>query len=318
MTRPVSWDREQERGSLVGIRIAVGAYRLIGRWLGVVLTEIVVAYFFATDAAGRRASQRYLTRIFATADGRAALGTARPPGLSTVWRHYRSFGRSILDRVELWLGRGAALDVEFEGHQHLRGLIDAGRGALLLGAHLGSFDVLRQLAGQRGVPLSVLMYTRHAARINAVLRQLSPDAALRVIELDPHSFEALLEVRRCIERGEFVAIHADRAAPGGRGRSVVAPFLGDPAPFPEGPFQLASVLGCPIVLLLGMRSGERRFSAYAEVLSDGEVVPRPQRAARTQDLAERYAERLDHHCRAFPLQWFNFFDFWEEERAARS
>jgi predicted LPLAT superfamily acyltransferase len=309
-----AWDRLPERGSMLGLRLGVLAYRLVGRWLAVVITELVVAYFFLSDGKGRRNSLRYLQRLFATPEGRAGLGGERTPGLAMVWRHYRAFGRSILDRIEIWLGQQSAFHLEFEGRHHLLALVNARRGALLLGSHLGSFDVLRLLARRNGIAVNVLMYTRHAARINAFFRELSPDASLRVIELDPNTVEAVFEIRRRIHAGEFVAILADRPAPGGHGRSIRVPFLGAAAPFPEGCFELASVLGCPVLSVTALRHGPRHYVAYGALLSEGAFVPRAERPERTRALALRYAEVLEHHCRAFPLQWFNFVDFWEEER----
>jgi predicted LPLAT superfamily acyltransferase len=275
-------------------------------------------YFFVSDPKRRHASLLYLRRVYATTEGRAALGTTRAPGLALVWRHFRTFGRSILDRVEIWLGREDTFQVEFEGRPLLRALVGARRGALLLGAHLGSFDVLRLLARRSGIAVSILMYTRHSARINAFFRELSPEAALRVIELDPNSVEAAFEIRRRINAGEFVAILADRPAPGGHGRNVRVPLLGAPVPLPEGSFELASVLGCPVLSVIALRHGPRHYVGHCTLLSEGEVVPRAQRAARTRELALRYAAELERHCLAFPLQWFNFIDYWEEERAGRN
>src|SRR5262249_22034221 len=130
-----AWERQPERGSMLGLRLGVLAYRLVGRWLAVVITELAVTYFFLSDPKRRRASLLYLKRAHATAEGCAALGMTHAPGLLMVWRHFRSFGRSILDRVEIWLGREGAFRVEFEGRPLLRALVDARRGALLLGAH---------------------------------------------------------------------------------------------------------------------------------------------------------------------------------------
>jgi predicted LPLAT superfamily acyltransferase len=304
------WEERAERGALLGLRITVWFYRLLGARLALLVVIPVVTYFFVTDRAGRRASLDYLRRVYATPEGRAALG--RPPDWWTSYRHYRSFARTILDRFELWLGREERFHFEIEGREHVRRFIDEKTGGLVLGAHLGSFDALRALARVDRVVVNVAMYTRHATRINQIFRELSPEIELRVIQLDPGSLASVFAIRRCIERGELVALLADRARPGERGRRCRVPFLGSPAWFPQGPIELAAMLGCPVALMLGLRTGGRRYQVLAEPLFERVELPRQERDERAREYVAELARRLERHCLRRPLQWFNFYDFWGE------
>jgi predicted LPLAT superfamily acyltransferase len=306
-----AWATVAERGSMVGMRFTVGFYRLCGRWLTGWLMLPIVAYFFWTDARGRRASRRYLETLHAFPGGAEAVGG--PPTWRHSFRHYREFGRVILDRVRFALG---ASDVElvFRGREHLTALIAARRGAVLLGAHLGSFDALRLLAARTGVTVNVLMITRHAPRINAVLERLNPDARVRVIESDLGNPDAVFHLKACVERGEFVAILGDRVAAGARARVVRVPFLGQPAAFPQGPFLLAHALQSPIVLMIALRRGPTMYEIFAEPLAERVALPRAERMEALRVLVKRYAERLQAYCLSAPFQWFNFFDFWGDER----
>jgi predicted LPLAT superfamily acyltransferase len=130
----------------------------------------------------------------------------------------------------------------------------------------------------------------------------------------------MLRVKECIEAGELVGILGDRIA---RGDKVVeADFFGRPACFPAGPIILASILGAPVILFHGLYVGGRRYEIHFERFADAITL---RRAAREADLAEwvrRYAARLEHHARAYPYNWFNFYDFWADQeppppRAAR-
>lgn len=316
MAEAKAWDRSAERGSLAGLRLVVWCYRTFGRRIAFLLVDPIVAYFFLTDPTGRRASRTYLERIAATPEGRESLG--RRPGFWASYLHYRSFAVSIFDRLEVWFGRSEDIQIETEGVERMARHVRSGRGALLIGAHLGSFDVLRLLALRDGVTINVVMYTRHAEKINRIFRDLSPEATVRVIDVGSTAVNSTLEIRRCIERGELVSLLGDRISPGGGSRCRRIPFLGRPAPFPEGPFQLASLLGCPTLLVLALRCGRRRYRLIAEPLGEAPGGPRRERARQVEEWMRQYAKRLEQHCIRFPYQWYNFFDFWEGSSGGES
>ncbi len=304
------WSRIAERGSLLGLRITVGCYRLFGRPLTLVLVHLIVLYYFLGLRAARRASLHYLRRVSARPEGAAALG--RPPGMLASFLQFRAFALCIFDRIVLWFGREGELGFEVSGTEDLWRLLRPDRGAIVVSAHLGSFDALRALAERDDVVVNVLMFTGIAPRINAILKALSPNARIRVIEPDPDRFDTLFLIRECIERGELVAMLGDRVEPGDRGRSLVVPFLGDPVTLPEAPYLMAGLLGCPLVFMVALRAGAGRYRVFAEILSKCVEFPAGERDKRVRELAANYAGRLEHYCLAAPYQWFNFFDFWNE------
>jgi predicted LPLAT superfamily acyltransferase len=308
----VSWTGVAERGSVLGMRLTIWVYRFFGPRVSAWFILPIVGYFFVTDRQGRRASRRYLERIHATPGGAAALG--HRPGLRDCFRHYQQFGLTVLDRLAFTLGRADDFDVTLLGGEHVDAL-PAGRGAVLVGAHLGNFDALRALARRNRVVVNAVMFTQHAPRINALLRELSPDVDVRVLQLDPAVPDTALRLRACIERGEFVSILGDRVGPSGRPRVVRVPFLGAEAPFPQGPFVLAGVLGCPVFLIVGLRRGDGAYEIFVEPLADRVPSTPRERAERLPELVARYARRLEAFCLRAPYQWFNFYDFWGDETA---
>ena len=267
-----------------------------------------MTYFFLTDAPGRRASLAYLRRVHATADGRRALPT--PPGLRESYRHYRTFALAIVDRLAIWFGRGDEFEFVSDGLDYIDRLAEQGRGALLLGAHLGSFDALRLLARRAGRTVNVLMFTANAERINRVLRELAPEIEDRVISVDPSSVQSVFTIRERLRRGEHVAILADRIEIGDRDRALRVPFLGGLVELPQAPILLAGLLGCPLVSIVALRDGPGRYRAHLDRLAERVELPRADRTAAVAELLTSYARRLEHHCLAAPYQWFNFFDYW--------
>lgn len=308
----MSWTAVSERGSLLGMRFTIWMYRRVGHRLSAWLVTPIVAYFFLTDRRGRRASRRYLERLYTAPGGAHALG--HRPGVLDGFRHYRHFALTVLDRVAFTLGRADGYEIVFHGGEHFEKLVAAGRGAVLVGAHLGNFDALRALARRHGIVVNAVMFTRHAARINALLKELDPDVDVRVVHLDAAAPDTAFRLRASVERGEFVAILGDRVGPGGgRARVVRVPFLGAAAPFPQGPFALAGVLGCPVLLMIGLRTGTAAYEVFAEPLVDHVPAAPRLRAERVPEVIARYARRLEAFCLRAPYQWFNFYDFWGDE-----
>jgi len=309
--QPHRWSQIAERGSLWGMRFTAWSYRWLGRHVCGALVHAIVAYFFLTDRKGRRASVAYLRRVYATPEGRAALG--RPPGRWQSFLHYREFALSIVDRIGIWFGHVDDFSYEMLGEEHLDRLAEQGRGAILVGAHLGSFDALRLLAERKKSIVNVLMFTANAERINTLFRELSPDMDARVIRVDPTSVESVFEIRECLRRGELVAILGDRVEPGEQSRAVRIPLLGDPVELSQAPYLLAALLGCPVLMILAFRERSRSYAVFAEVLAERVRSPRGEREQGANEVLARYAARLEHYCKRYPLQWFNFFDYWQDE-----
>ena len=297
-SHPNRWARIAERGSLWGLRFTAWLFRAAGRGPTLVLVTAIVAYFFLTDRAGRRASAAYLRRVYATEAGRAALGHA--PRTWDGFLHYRAFALSIVDRLSIWFGRTDDFEIELHGFGSFDRLAEQKRGAIVLGAHLGSFDVMRMLAVRHRTVVNVLMFTVNAQRINQIFRELSPEVETRVIHVNPASVESVFEVRRCLARGEHVAILGDRIEPGDRHRSCRVPLLGGEVLLPQAPFLLASLLGCPVLLVVALRRGPQRYEVFTEQLAERVSLPRKGREAAVRELLTTYAARLEHHCQRAP------------------
>jgi len=212
-----------------------------------------------------------------------------------------------MDRLFLLSGRTRAFRIEVEGLQHLTSATAGGRGCLLFGAHFGSFEVLRAFGRGSPVPVRALMHRGTPGHYSRLMEELDPGSRHDIIETG--SPEAMLRVRDSLGRGEIVGILADRADD--PRKSVEVPFLGAPARFPTGPAILASALGIPVVLFFGIRRGPRYYAVRFEPFADRITLSPEDRAADLRLWVARYAERLEAQCREYPLNWFNFYRFWD-------
>jgi len=305
-----SWADLAERGSAYAIPVGASLLRLLGPRLARALLLPVAAYFWLAAPTIRRGSRDYLETLWRHPEGRRRLG--RAPGQREVLRHIHEFAINILDRTLVFGGAIDAFEFEHSGSEHLFRLAQEKRGAILLGSHLGSFDMMRLLAGRHGLVVNVVMFTAHSERITSFFERLDPQGGVRVIRLDPSSMRTVFEIRACLERGEFVGILGDRPPPGSRGRAVTQDFLGRPASWSVQPFLLAAVVGSPLLVASCVRLGERSYRAVVEQLHDGTKVPRREREARAREWLAAYVARLERGCLETPTQWFNFYDFWAE------
>jgi predicted LPLAT superfamily acyltransferase len=298
------WTRQRERGSTLLLRFMIWLSFTFGWRAGRLLLYPITAYFLIFSRRPLAASRRFLA---------AALG--RAPTFGDCFRHYFAFSSTLLDRPFLLTGRLTGYDIRVCGLEALQEQIARGRGCLLLGSHLGSFEVLRALADRHcPVPIKALMYEENAARANAVFNSLNPGRPAAVIPIGPP--ESMLRVKECLDGGELVGILGDRIVRGGK--VVETEFLGRPAPFPVGPMILASALKAPVLLFYGLYLGARRYEIHFEFFADAIALRRDARDADLQEWVRRYAARLEHHARAYPYNWFNFYDFWSDHEHSRT
>ncbi len=268
----------------------------LGRPVARLLLYPICLYFLAFSTRARSASSQYLGRVL-----------GRPAGLADSFRHYHTFASVILDRIVLLNDVSARFDVRIHGAEILDELVAAGEGVVLLGAHLGSFEIFRPTKLARARKVSMLMYEENAKIVGAVLGAINSDPQMEIIALG--RVDSMLNVEAALARGEFVAMLADRTLK--IGGTVSCQFLGEQARFPTGPIRIAATLKRPIVLMFGLYRGGNRYEIHFERFADLKESASRGRDAVIEQLLQRYAGRVEHYCRLAPYNWFNFYDFWQ-------
>jgi hypothetical protein len=195
-------------------------------------------------------------------------------------------------------------------------LVAQGHGALLLGAHLGSFEALHAVgAGRPGLRVAMAMFPDNARMIHTTLRAIAPHFHLDIIPIGrSHS---TLAMRDWLDGGGLVGLLGDRVlgGEGPRANFIELPFLGHPARFSDGPLRLALLLRRRVVFMAALYRGGRRYDVRFEPLADftQPSADAAQRDNRLHEAMQAYVQRLDTLCREAPYNWFNFFDFWNED-----
>jgi predicted LPLAT superfamily acyltransferase len=298
------WVTLPERGTPGSLRAIAWVALRLGRAIARLLLYPTTLYFVIAAGAARRASYEFLKR-------------AR--GRSVHWwhvlRHFHCFAATILDRLYLLRGEFERFCITIHGKDVLQRQMETGKGAILLGSHLGSFEALRALGVMaQSFPLKVLMDTAHNQNITRFFDTLNPTIAGTVIA--PDQPDTLIRVRDNLDAGCFIGTLGDRVF--GADKTSRCQFLGAPATFPAGPVLLAAIMHCPVILFFGLYRGGNRYEIYFEHFADDISLDREHRAEKIQSWTQRYAARLEYYACLAPYNWFNFYPFWEITDVARA
>lgn len=303
------WAELGERGTVLGFRILSTLHSLLGPYVVRLILVPVVAYFFLTHAQARRASRQYLARARPFAQ-RAGAGDLSPSGYN-VWRHFWHYAVANMDMFAAWHDP-TAVRLEFPKRERFAAALQEGRGLLLLSAHLGNLELTRALATQlTGLKINALVYTRHAEKSNQVLEEINEAYTLRLIQVSEIGTDTAVMLRDKIQAGEVVVIVGDRTPVSAGSQVVRAEFLGQTALFAVGPYVLAHVLECPVYLFFCVEE-DGRYVVHLEPFAERIHLQRRERREALKGLVAHYAARLADYTARYPLQWYNFYDFWAE------
>jgi len=289
------WTAEPERSNKLALGFMGWVAMSLGRSAARLLLYPICLYFLAFSRRARSASRQYLSKVL----GRAA-------GVGDSFRHYHTFASVILDRAYLLNDQLERFDVELHGAGIIDELAASGPGCVLLGSHMGSFEILRAAGKARGLSISMVMYEENARKMREALEAINPNLHMGIIALG--RVDSILKVEAALARGEVVGMLADRTIRGGA--AVRCRFLGEEAAFPTGPIRVAAMLKRPVALMFGLYRGGNRYEIRVERFADFTRASGEDRDRLIERLMQSYAERLEHYCRLAPYNWFNFYDFW--------
>ncbi len=294
------WQTHAERGNLFSLWLIRTIANYLGRRVARLFLLPITGYYLLTAKTHCRSSKNYLRRIL-----------NREPGWWDVARHIHCFASTIIDRIYFVTDRTDLFTIEFVGEELLSGLREQQCGCLMLGAHIGSFEALRSLGiGRQQLPLHVLMYPDQNALITRLIAELNPEIAESIIPLG--AFDALIRVKDVIGQGGMVGILGDRTAE--NDKSVRCTMLNGDVTIPLGPAIFAEVLDTPVILCLALFMGGNHYRIVLETMPPMARGSRAQRHQRAIEWANVYINRLEYHLKSAPYNWFNFYDFWGDEK----
>ena len=292
------WETQREHASPFWLRLLFWIALHLGRPAARLFLYPTAVYFWLRAPVVTRASRDYLRRVL-----------QREPGALDVLRHIFCFAAVSLDRIFILSGRHQDFEVAHDRPAEVSAIINRGQGCLLFVSHLGGYDSLRLMGREKfHLPLKILMDRQHGRMLMQLFDALNLSMASLVIDSDQPGPALALEIKQALESGHLVCMNADRFR--GEEKTVVVNFLGNPARLPVSPWLLAHTLRVPVILGFGLYLGGRRYQNRLELFAERVLIPRERREAAAQECVLQYAERLAHHAKSAPYNWFNFYDYW--------
>ena len=198
------WKAHEERGSNLMLQLIRWIALHMGRAPARLLLYPITLYFLLTANNQRKASRQFLS-----------LALQRRVSLRDVARHIHTFAGTILDRVFMMTDRYEYFDLKVNNHELIAEALEQNSGCILLGSHLGSFEVLRITASlKRKLPLKILMYPNHNEMLVRILAELNPELTETIIPLGEP--DTLIRAKECAEQGAIIGMLGDRVAESGR------------------------------------------------------------------------------------------------------
>jgi len=288
----------RSRGGYLGNWFFIQLVRFLGiRWAYGWLV-FVAAYYTVAAPMSRRCSIEFLQRVLGPQSfwKRTAL----------VYRHFYSFGVLLLDRVAVLMGR-QKIQCRFEGESQFKAALDQGKGVILLGAHVGSWEIGGQLLERLGKPVNLVVLEKEEARIRKLFDSALQTKKFRILATDGHPLRSI-EILAALRRGEIVAMHGDRSF---GGADLPVHFLGGLTQMPVGAYYLAAASGAAIFQVFVVREGQGRYRFFS---FEGKKYSRDLLRAKPetfQSSVDEYASRLEQVARQYPFQWCNFYPYWK-------
>jgi len=291
-----SW-QGKSRGNKTGFRIFVWVLRHAGLAPAYFLLRFVSFYFFIFS--GRAFSVQY-------AFFNKRLGYGRLKSWLSIYRNYYWFGQTIIDKIAVTSGIPNPFHFEFEGEDYLREMVRDGKGGLLLSAHMGNWEIAGHLLRRLDTDMHIVMYDGEEEEIKKYLESISEKHSAKII-LVKEDLSHIYAIRDALDKNGFVCMHADRFLEGNK--TLRGTLLQSPAEFPAGPFILARSFGSPVSFVFAMKDRPRQYHFYASPPK----IYSGNRDISSAEILSDYCQAMETMIRRYPLQWFNYYDFWKEK-----
>lgn len=284
----------KSKGTPLGYRFFILTLRYLGVYPAYFFLYFIVLYYFLFSWSTSKWSYRFY---------RARMNYGVLKAIVHVYKNYLKLGQTLIDRVVVSANLGGKITYDMNGVEHILEMVEQRKGGILLGSHVGNWGIASQFLMEHGKQISVLVYDTEHEQIKKTLEQTTGGRHYKVILIkEDHSH--IYEIAEALQRNEIICMTADRFMP--EMRTDTVDFIGAPARFPVGPFQLIKSFRVAYTFVYGVKASATHYHCFA----------RPLRQATSQttlrSIMEDYAHDLEGMVKSYPDQWFNFFDFWEK------
>jgi len=287
------WDGKS-RGTLLGYKIFVFCIRKLGIKAAYFVLYFVASYYFLFLKKSNKAIFYYF---------KERLGYSYFKAKKMVFKSYFTFGQTLIDKTAISAGLKNRFTYEFDGIEILKQLLAEKKGGVLISAHMGNFEVAEHFFAEIDLDCQINLVTtdQEHSVIKAYLESISEVKSTIKFIIVKEDLSHIFDINNALAQNELICFTGDRYFEGVK--SLTAPLLGKEANFPAGPFLIASRLRVPVVFVYVMKEPNLHYHLYAR---EANTKHRDEKA-----LLNAYIESVESMINKYPLQWFNYFDFWD-------
>ena len=311
MAEKEHWSNQHEKGKGWMRAITLFCIRILPGVVVRIFAVPVGFFFWLISGPERKAIVNYLKRV-------------RPGRKPYTLPLFLAFSITIIEKVESWAGKIRFGKIHFQ-QDDITAIwkeLEQGKGALLICSHLGNLEMLRAIAEygeigvSRKVPVVSIVDFEVTAGFNRMIEDANGSSMVNIISAFDIGPDTILMLQEHVAKGGIVVIAGDRSSAGTPDRNFDIGFLGSEAQFPQGPFIIASLLGCPAYFVFAARQKALSVSAEYNMHIHRSKVEfaggRAEKKAQVRHMAEEFVRYLEKYCNKYPLQWYNFYEYWEK------
>jgi predicted LPLAT superfamily acyltransferase len=296
-----SWEGKT-RGGVLGYKIFVWTLKYLGLRFAYFLLSFVVIYFVAASGKAFQAIFHFYHEV---------MKYSRLKALVSIYRNYYMFGQILLDKIAMLSGFQQKFTFDFEGEEYLRDMQDGG---LLVSAHVGNWEIAGQLLNRLGKRINIILFDAEHQRVKGYLSDVMNARNVHFIVIRD-DFSHLIEIKQALANKEIIAMHGDRFIQGNK--TVILNFMGQPAAFPIGPVNMAAKFKVPVSFVFAVKESSSHYHFYATPLHRVSFTTNlKQREENFRSALDIYTRKFEEIVRKYPLQWFNYYDFWNLPEAS--
>lgn len=287
------WDGKS-RGTLLGYKIFVFCIKKLGIKASYFVLYFVASYYFLFLKKSNQAIGYYFKN---------RLGYSNFKTKIAVFKSYFTFGQTIIDKTAISVGLRHRFTYEFDGIDVLKNLLAQKRGGVLISAHIGNFEIAEHFFADIDLDCQISLVTTDLEHtvIKEYLESIAQKSSIKFIFVK-EDMSHIFDINNALANNELICFTGDRYFQGTK--CLTEEILGKEANFPAGPFLIASRLKVPVVFVYVMKENNLHYHLYAR---EAHTKYRDEKG-----LLKAYIESVESMLKKYPLQWFNYFDFWDD------
>lgn len=290
----------KSKGNALGYKIFILSIKHLGLNFSYLILRFVSLYFFLFSKEEKKQIKWYYLNIHKSTLIQSYKG---------IYKSFYALGVSLIDKIGVLSNSIPAFNINFDGEEYLHELANNRQGGIIVGAHIGNWEIAGQLMKRIDIKVNIVMKLNEKEAIANVLKNNTGGHSFNTIGITD-DFSYLIEIKKALDNNEFIILHGDRYID--KSNVIEMDFLGRKALFPKGPFLLSIKFRKPIIFAFALKESKKDYHFYASkpIYKTKRTLPKDINKE-TSFLIKNYIQQLEALVRKHPEQWFNFYKFWQ-------